>query len=304
VTYSGQCHAHRAELFLLHGAWDEASAAAELAEARFRAGDRGAAFGANYQQAELHRLRGEPRAAEERYRRASETMWGPQPGLALLRLTEGKMGDAQSEIHRSTAGADETARRHLLPALVEIELAAGDHAAARQAAEELGALSRTTPTTMLTAISEFAAAQVLLAEGDAASAVSRVRAAWHTWRTLDAPYQAARCRVLRGRALRALGDLDAATAEFDAARETFGHLGAGPALAELAELVGDRAGALTDREVEVLRLVSTGLTNQGVAGRLSLSDKTVARHLSNIFGKLGLSSRAAATAYAYEHGLV
>jgi DNA-binding CsgD family transcriptional regulator len=305
IAFTGQCHAHRAALFLLHGAWTEASAAAELAESRYRAGDLGAAWGAHYQLAEVERMRGEFRAAERHYARAAETPWEPQPGLALLHLADGRTQLAQSEIRRSASGADQGTRRHLLPAMVEIEIAAGDLDAAHRAAEELDALARAFPTPMLTAIAAFASGQVLLAEGDAASAFTRLRAAAVAWRALDAPYEAARCRMLIATAFRALGDEEAAATEFDAARDVFLELGAAPALADLGELVGGhRPGPLTDREVEVLRLVSTGLTNRGVAVQLSLSEKTVARHLSNIFGKLGISSRSAATAYAYEHGLV
>ena len=305
VAFTGQCHAHRAALFLVHGAWDEASTAVELAGARLRAGDFDAAFGANYQRAELHRLRGEFRPAEEHYRRAGETPWEPQPGLALLHLAEGNAPLAQSMIQRSAGGSDEGTRRSLLPAVVEIAIAAGDLGTARQAADELGALSAAAPTPMLTALAAFAAGQVLLSEGDAPAAFTKLRDALTAWRSLDAPYHTARCRVLMGRAFQALGDDAAATVEFDSARATFAELGAAPALAELDALAGGhRAGPLTEREVEVLRLVSTGLTNRDVAARLSLSEKTVARHLSNIFGKLGISSRAAATAYAYEHRLV
>jgi DNA-binding NarL/FixJ family response regulator len=158
---------------------------------------------------------------------------------------------------------------------------------------------------MLAATVAAAEARMLLASGDAAAALDATRTAAHAWQALDAPYERARSRVSAGRALMELGDRDAALAEFRAAREVFLALGADPALAELAEVMGDRrAGVLTAREVEVLRLVSTGLTNRAIGERLSLSEKTVARHLSNIFGKLGLSTRAAATAYAYENGLV
>ncbi len=305
VAYSGQCHAYRAQLFLLHGEWGEASAAANLAEERLRAGDFSAAYVANYQLAELHRLRGEFRAADEHYRRAAETGWSPQPGLALLRLAAGEAGLAQTLIRNSVAGADEATRRRLLPALVEIEVAAGDVAAARTAAGELTALSRSAPTPMLAAIAALAEARVLLAEGDAPGALESVKTASSAWSALDAPYEVARCAVLRGRILLALGESDAAAAQLEAARAVFLDLGARSALTELNMLTGERpTGTLTAREIEVLRLVSTGLTNRGVAGRMSLSEKTVARHLSNIFGKLGLSSRAAATAYAYEHGLI
>jgi DNA-binding NarL/FixJ family response regulator len=132
-----------------------------------------------------------------------------------------------------------------------------------------------------------------------------VEAARSGWSALEAPYEVGRCRVLKGRILAELGGTEAAAAEFDAARAGFLELGARSGLAELSTVTGERSpGTLTDREVEVLRLVSTGLTNRAIAGRLSLSEKTVARHLSNIFGKLGLSSRSAATAYAYENGLL
>ena len=189
--------------------------------------------------------------------------------------------------------------------MVEIEVAAGDVAAARTAAGELTALSRSAPTPMLAAIAALAEARVLLAEGDAPGALESVETASSAWSALDAPYEVARCAVLSGRILLALDESDAAAAQLEAARAVFVDLGARSALTELNMLTGERpTGALTAREIEVLRLVSTGLTNRGIAGRMSLSEKTVARHLSNIFGKLGLSSRAAATAYAYEHGLI
>lgn len=305
LAYSGQCHAYRAQLLLLHGEWAEASAAATLAEERLRAGDFTAAYVANYQLAELRRLRGEHRAADEHYRRAAASGWDPQPGFALLRAAQGEYAEAQAMLHHASAGGDEGTRRRLLPALVEIELAAGDVEAARRAADDLNALSRAESAAMLAAVAALSDARVLLAEGEPARALEAVEAARSGWSALDAPYEVARCRVLAGRILRELGRPDPAATELEAARAAFLDLGARSGLAELNVLTGQRpSGALTDREVEVLRLVSTGLTNRAIAGRLSLSEKTVARHLSNIFGKLGLSSRSAATAYAYENGLI
>jgi ATP/maltotriose-dependent transcriptional regulator MalT len=304
LAYSGQSHAYRAQLLLMRGEWAEASEAATLAEERLRAGDFTAGYVANYQLAELHRLRGEHRAANDRYRRAAETGWDPQPGWALLRGAEGESSLAQTMI-RHAAAADEATHRRMLPATVEIELAAEDLAAARRAADELNALRISTPTPMLVAVAATSNARVLNAERDPTAALAAVDDACSAWSTLAAPYELARCRVLRARILRELDEPDVAAAEFDAARAVFARLGARSGLAEVDLLTGDRpAGVLTPREVEVLRLVSTGLTNRGVAGRLSLSEKTVARHLSNIFAKLGLSSRAAATAYAYENGLI
>ncbi|WP_374313606.1 LuxR C-terminal-related transcriptional regulator, partial [Microbacterium sp.] len=295
VAYSGQCHAYRAQLLLLHGEWAEASAAATLAEERLRAGDFTAGYVANYQLGELHRLRGEVRAADEHYQRAAQTGWDPQPGLALLALAKGDAALAQTMIRHSVAGAEEGGRRRLLPAVAEIEIAAGDVAAARRAADELTTANRSAPTPMLAAVASFVEARVRLAEGDAHGALEAVDAAHSAWSALEAPYEVARCGAVRGRILLALEESDAATAELDKARRAFLELGARAALSELTSLTADRpTGSLTDREVEVLRLVSTGLTNRAIADRLTLSEKTVARHLANIYGKLGLSSRAAA----------
>ncbi|MEV4687976.1 LuxR C-terminal-related transcriptional regulator [Microbacterium sp. LWH3-1.2] len=305
IAFSGQYRALEAGLLLVRGAWAEASTAVELALSRFRAGDYRAMWGAPYQHAELSRLRGAFHSAEESYRRAGESGWEPQPGLSLLHLALGRTRRAQDEIRRSAAGADPLTRRYLLPAVTEIEVAAGDHDAARRAVEELRDSSTTTSTPMLDATVVAADARVLLAEGRMSDAVNAARTASRAWELIGAPYEVARCRTLAGRALRALGDADAAQKEFDAAHTVFLALGAEPAVAELAAAMGDRrAGALTARELEVLRLVSTGLTNRGIGERLTLSEKTVARHLANIFGKLGITSRAAATAYAYENGLV
>ena len=305
VTFSGQRHALDAGLLMLRGAWPEASTAAELAMSRFRAGDYRAVYGAPYQLAELARLRGAFHSAEESYRRAGESGWDPQPGLALLHLAVGRTPSAQDEIRRAVAGADPFTRRFLQPAVVEIEIAAGDVEAARRAVEELREANRSTPTPMLAATVWAAEARMLLAAGDPSASLGAARAAANAWHELDAPYERARSRVAAARALLGLGEREAALVELGGARDVFVALGAHPAFAELADLMGDRrAGVLTARELEVLRLVSTGLTNRAIAGRLSLSEKTVARHIANIFGKLELSSRAAATAYAYENGLV
>ena len=191
--------------------------------------------------------------------------------------------------------------------MVEIQLGVGDVAAARAAADELAALSRSSPMPMLQAIAEQAESAVLLAEGDARGALTASRRAWARWRDLDVPYEAARCRVIATRACRALGDEASAAMELDAARVVFVELGARQALAaaeaESSAARHERDDGLSAREVEVLRLVAAGDTNREIARELYLSEKTVERHLSNIFGKLGVSSRSAATAYAFRHGL-
>jgi DNA-binding CsgD family transcriptional regulator len=161
---------------------------------------------------------------------------------------------------------------------------------------------------MLQAAAAYANGSVLLHEGDARGALTALRRAWSLWYELDVPFEAARCRVLIGRAYRAMGDDDSAAMELAAARAAFSDLGSTPAVAYVDSLapnaVRDPGHPLTRREVEVLRVVASGATNRSVASSLFLSEKTVARHVSNIFTKLGISSRAGATAWAYEHGLV
>jgi ATP/maltotriose-dependent transcriptional regulator MalT len=200
------------------------------------------------------------------------------------------------------------ARSRVLAAYVEIALANGEDAAARGAADELAASAEQLDSAFLRASANSAVGSVLLASGEPLEASVTLRRAWAAWQQLDVPYEAARVRVRLAEACRLLGDHDTAALELEAARRVFEQLDAGPALAELRQLVdaaeARAAGGLTDRELDVLRLVATGATNHEIASRLVISDKTVARHLSNIFRKLAVTSRAAATAYAYQHDLI
>lgn len=211
-------------------------------------------------------------------------------------------------IRRAAGAADAATRRNMLPAVVEIELAAADLEAASQGVQELEALAVESPMPMIRAVACQADGAVRLAGGDPSAALKPLQEAWRLWQELGVPFEAARSRVLLGSACRALGDELSAVMDFEAAHAEFLELGAAPAAAWAASLLrtGSRtpAGPLTPREVEVLRLVAAGGGNRAIAGQLYLSEKTVARHISNIFLKLGLSSRSAATSYAYEHGLV
>jgi len=186
-------------------------------------------------------------------------------------------------------------------------LESNDLGAARAATDELARIAANLNAPYLHALSGQASGAVLLSEGDARAALIQLRNAHNLWRDLDAPHQAARVRVLKGLACRALGDDGSAELEFDVARSMFEELGAAPDIERVTRIGGTRtssAGGLSAREREVLTLLSSGKTNRMIAGELFISEKTVARHVSNIFTKLGLSSRAEATAYAFKHGLV
>jgi DNA-binding NarL/FixJ family response regulator len=311
VAHTGVCLVHRAEIMQLQGAWDAALEEARRASERFAYGvlnERvcGKAF---YRQGEVHRLRGELEAAEASYRQASRRGYEPQPGLALLRLMEGKRDAAAAAMRRVLDEASlARARAALLPAFVEIMLAAGEVEEARGACSELEAISAAHRSDMLRAMSAQARGALALAEGDPHAALAALREAWTAWQELEAPYEAARVRVLVALACRAAGDDDTATWELEAARAVFDRLGAAPDVAR-ADSLAARPGAasahgLSPRELQVLRLVARGATNKSIAAELVLSERTIDRHVSNIFAKLRVSSRAAATAYAYQHDIV
>jgi DNA-binding NarL/FixJ family response regulator len=309
VPFRGQCLVHRAEIMQLHGEWSEAIDEVQRARARLTGPSGQPARGmAYYQQGELHRLRGEFAEAEEAYREAAR--WGrePHPGLALLWLAQGNVDASAAAIRRVVDEAQALSRAPMLPAYVEIMLAADDGGAARDAADELAAIAADLAAPLLEAMSDTATGTVLLEDGDPGAALQALHRACACWRELEAPYEHARARALVGLACRALGDQQTGDLELAAAQQDFQQLGAAPDRERVEALLGTATrrppGGPTPRQLEVLALVAKGRTNREIGAELSISEQTVRRHLQNLFRSLGVSSRAAATAYALKHDLI
>jgi len=309
VAFTGRCLIHRAEILQLGGSWEDALEEARRACRRFNETNNPTAGLALYREAELLRLQGDLDGAERAYRAASRAGWEPQPGLAQLRLAQGQADAAEAAVRRAVAeSADPLRRAVLLPAYVEIMLAAGELDEARAACDELETVAQRYSSGLLDAIAAYERGAVELAAGDVPRALELLRRALDSWRTLEVPYEVGRTRLLIGEACRILDDTDACELELEAALADFVRLGAVPDAARVERLLGRaperEAHGLSRRELEVLRLLAAGKSNRQIAATLVISEHTVARHVQNIFGKLRVSSRAAATAFAFEHGLV
>jgi DNA-binding CsgD family transcriptional regulator len=307
VRYRGECLQYRAEVLQLRGRWNEAArdaqSACDLLISRPAAG---AAF---YRRGDIHRLRGEFAQAEEAYTRAHERGRKPQPGLSLLRLAQGQIPMAAASIRSVLLDTQGPIRRvRMLPAAVEILLAAEDLAGASTASEELNEIARAFGAPLLVAAAAHAAGAVLLAQDDMEGAATSLQQACETWRELEMPYDEAKTHLLLASICEKRGDGDGGRLEIEAARRIFTQLQAEPGLARMGQqsagATHQRTALLSEREAQVLRLLAEGKTNRAIADDLFISEKTVARHMSNIFEKLGVSSRTGAAAWAFQHKLV
>jgi DNA-binding CsgD family transcriptional regulator len=307
VRYRGECLLYRAEVLQMRGKWDDAARDAQDACALLTS--RPIASAALYRLGEIYRLRGELEKAEAAYMQANERGRKPQPGLSLLRLAQGDVDAAAASIRGVLLDTrTQAARARVLAAAVEILLAAGDAEQARDAAGELSTIARAIGAPLLSAASAHATGAVRLTEGDVAGAATLFGQASEIWRELEMPYDEARTRVLMAAVCERRSDVEGQRLEVEAAQRLFKqleiefsgpHPGAPP-----KPVAAGHAGALSEREMQVLRLLASGKTNRAIAEELFISEKTVARHVSNIFDKLGVSTRSAATAWAYQRHFV
>jgi ATP/maltotriose-dependent transcriptional regulator MalT len=314
VAFRGQCRVHRSEVMQFKGDWAAARAEAERAYELLSGRSERLAGRALYQQGELHRVSGDLERADQAYRDAGVEGFEPQPGASMLRFCQGDVKAAAVSIRRvvgearSQRGPAAAAERiKLLGPFAEIMIAAGDLEAARSAASELASVAAERNVPLLRAMAAQATGAVQLAGNEPQEALASLREAWTMWQRLEAPFESARARVLIGRACSELGDRETAAMHLEAARSVFERLGA---MAELAALPGresprgETAIELSGRERQVLSLVAVGKTNRQIGAGLDISEHTVARHVSNIFNKIGVTSRVAATAFAFENDLV
>ena len=305
--YPGICRLHVVELASLRGTWELAATQAKQARDELTSHDPRYAGEAYYLIGELHRLTGDLDLAEEAFTSAHQLGRVPQPGLASVRLAQGRPDAALKALRLALDPPPPAPLRHaeLLATLAEAQVAVGEVESAVAASAELTGVATAAASDYLGAVACSTEAMVLHAQGDPVGACRRAGEAATSFRALGLPYDEARGRALRGAAAQAIDEPDTAELELTTALETFRRLGAEPDAQRVGSLLGTAPPSpLSLREAEVLRLVARGGTNKEVAAQLFVSEHTVARHLSNIYTKLGVGSRSAATAYAYEHSLI
>lgn len=313
-AFGGECALHSGQILALRGAWGAAMEEFSAAGQRFEMNSQVYAAGAAARErGDLLRIRGEFGPAELAYQESAEHGCDPQPGLALLWAGRGETDAAAAAVDRCLAERIIPARRiPLLPQSIEVYLLLGDIERAAELAAELEQLARQSGCEIALAAAAQAYAGLELLRADAPAALPYARKAIQAWKKIGCPYRATQSRVLLGRALRVVGDKASADAELHAAARGFESLGAHPEAQETRNLLIDPQASgtatypsgLTEREVQVLRLVAAGHSNREIAGTLYLSEKTVARHLSNIFAKLDVGSRTAAAAWAFARDLL
>ncbi|MFE3457362.1 LuxR C-terminal-related transcriptional regulator [Nocardiopsis aegyptia] len=306
APYRGMCRIKRVELSALRGELDEAERECRRACDELLAYQPSSAAEGYTVLGEILRRRGAAADAERAFARARDLGGDGQPGLALVRLTLGDADTAADMLAgRSPVSAlDPAGRVRHLDALAEVAHARGDLPGLKYAAAGLAEAAR---SDLEGAAADASTARLRLMEGRPEQALASARRACRTLAALGLPWEAARARMLVGSARAETGDVPGARVDWARARAEFAEVGARADAERAAGFLGPSTPlphGLTAREAEVLRLVATGGTNRSIADALHISEHTVARHLNNIFAKLGVSSRAAATAVAFQSHLV
>lgn len=310
VPFRGECLVRRAEILQFHGEWpkalEETIDACDLLTQHDRKLTTGEAY---YHQAELHRLVGNFKKAEAAYQEAAKRGRNQQPGLALLRLAQGKNDTAEISIRNTLQETKDPKRlAELLPATVVIMIAAKQYEEAHEASMELCSIARDFNVPYLLAMCAYCHGAVLYAKGDFRSALEQLQKALKFWNALHLPYESACSREIKGLAYKELNDQDNSDAELMAAKWVYEQLGAIPDLERIKSLMNGEGTPetfnLSLRELQVLRQVASGKTNRSIADELFISERTVDRHVSNIFNKLGVSSRVEATAFALKNQML
>ena len=307
AMWPGICRVHHAALLQLRGDWGAAEREARQACDELD-GFHVPNVAAGYIEiGEIRRRLGDLDGAEEAFARAEELCGQQSAGLALVRLAQRRVDAATGIITRMLAEQtwNQLARGKLLPARVQIAVAAEDLDTAADAVAELERIAAAFESPVLSAAAASSRGRLLLAQGDASAACATLREALQRWQQLEVPYEVATVRLLLGQACRSCGDEDAASRSLASAAAIFERLGAALDSGHIRDLTlsSSLPAGLTPREAEVLSLVASGRTNKEIAASLILSERTIARHLSNIFTKVGVSSRTAAAAFAYENDL-
>jgi ATP/maltotriose-dependent transcriptional regulator MalT len=307
AIFPGICRVHRAVVLERQGALENAEREATRACAELRSSHLPNAVTAYAEVGDIRRRLGDLERAEEAFAQAEELSGRACAGAALLRLAQGRLDEARRVIVSCLAEEppDRLGRARLLPAAVQISVAADDLAQAESGVHELESIARSFDTPMLRALAALARGRLQLADGNSTIAGATLQAAVHQWRELQVPYEVATASTLLGQAQRVSGDEEAAKESFGRARALFEQIGARLDTRGIDNTWrAPRPAGLTEREVEVLCLIAAGQANKEIAAQLHLSPKTVSRHLTNIFNKIGVTSRAAATAFAFEHHMI
>ncbi|MGP4032181.1 LuxR C-terminal-related transcriptional regulator [Pseudarthrobacter sp. 1C304] len=305
VVYAGICRIHRLQLQSIEGGWDAAERAIEQTGAELVGRNNWVAGEAYYQLGELRRLRGDSKGAEEAYARAWKLGTEPQPGESLLQHAAGNNETAWAGLCAALAGRDRLACARLLVTGVDIALALGHADEAERLCARLEETAAEFGTAGFRAWAGQARAAMLIAQAQYAGALPVLEAVVRDYRSLHARHDTARAYEMLAQAHRGLGQSSVAAADSATALAIYRELGALPDVQRLdgGPPTGRLPGGLTEREADVLAFTAAGASNKQTAEALFISQKTVGRHLANIFAKIGVSSRTAAAAWAHEHGL-